>query len=165
MVVLGIPDPNRHKSEYCVEILANKLLEHIQRNRTNRTRDAEVVNAVVYTLEKSSHNDPVVDELRGILSKVLLRSPQLNTAPSRFNSKLVNFKDSAKCLCAATSSSPGIQLIQCVDCKVKFHRECLQVKQADFECPYCILSKLDPLNQVVECLFVACLPRLESYVM
>ena len=167
MVLLRIPDPNRHRSESCAEIIASKLQEMIQHNRSSSGRDADVVNNVMYTISaRASQNDPIVDEVRGILRKLYTKPQQFNQSnytTYRPSSKLLNLKDSYKCLCSAAGTAPGAQLGQCSGCGKKFHRDCMQLKQTEFECPYCVLHKLDPLNPVMECLFLACLLKLDSY--
>lgn len=68
MVLLKIPDPNRHRSDTCLELIANRLQEMIQGNRANSQSDAEGISSITRLLSpKAGSHDDIVNELRGIL--------------------------------------------------------------------------------------------------
>jgi len=104
-------------------MIATKLQELIQKQRTYSAREVDIINGVTHVLEgRASPGDSTVDEVRGILRKLFSRPHQLGQPTYRSSSKLLNLKDTPKCLCGAAGTSPGIQLIQCVGCRNKFHR-------------------------------------------
>jgi hypothetical protein len=128
MNTLKITDPLKQRSDGCAELIAGCLLDHIRNNRMKKLHDADNLKEVMKIITaRCSSNDTIV-EIQSILQKLFSR-PAINIQPNRL-SKLMNLKESRKCICSIGGQSPSSasNMRKCMSCQHYFHKECFQLK-------------------------------------